>query len=95
MKKLTVPKLVMLFIAGFLLFLIAKVFLFGQYKLPKGGETKKTTIQTAQGKREVMVTDGVKHSISLSEIVSGGPPKDGIPPIDKPKFVSVAEASKS
>ncbi|MBI2051383.1 DUF3179 domain-containing protein, partial [Candidatus Roizmanbacteria bacterium] len=33
--------------------------------------------------------------ISLSEIVSGGPPKDGIPPIDKPKFVSVAEASKS
>ncbi|MBI2574749.1 DUF3179 domain-containing protein [Candidatus Woesearchaeota archaeon] len=29
-----------------------------------------------------------------AEIVSGGPPKDGIPPIDKPNFVSVEEAKK-
>lgn len=41
-----------------------------------------------------MITDGVKHSIPLEEIISGGPPKDGIPSIDKPKFVSIAEANQ-
>jgi len=32
--------------------------------------------------------------VPLSEIVSGGPPKDGIPSIDDPKFVSVEEAKE-
>lgn len=32
--------------------------------------------------------------VPLDEIVSGGPPPDGIPPIDEPKFVSVADARK-
>ncbi len=40
-----------------------------------------------------MVTDGVKHSVPLDEIVGGGPPKDGIPAIDNPKFVSSANAN--
>lgn len=40
----------------------------------------------------IMITDGVKHSIPLEEIISGGPPKDGIPPIDNPQFISVEEA---
>lgn len=30
----------------------------------------------------------------LNKILSGGPPKDGIPSIDKPKFISVEEADK-
>lgn len=42
--------------------------------------------------REIFVTDGVRHSIPLNEILSGGPPKDGIPSIDNPKFVEVSEA---
>jgi len=33
-----------------------------------------------------------KQSILPEEIVSGGPPKDGIPSIDNPKFVSIQEA---
>jgi len=37
-------------------------------------------------------TDFNKHSIPYSEILSGGPPKDGIPALDAPKFVSVSEA---
>ncbi len=37
-------------------------------------------------------TDFSKHSIPYSEILSGGPPKDGIPALDAPKFVSVSEA---
>ncbi|MAF59558.1 MAG: DUF3179 domain-containing protein [Candidatus Pacebacteria bacterium] len=42
--------------------------------------------------REVFVTDGVRHSIPLNEILSGGPPKDGIPSIYEPKFISIKEA---
>lgn len=38
-------------------------------------------------------TDFSKHTVPLTEIVSGGPPKDGIPPIDQPKFESVRAAS--
>jgi hypothetical protein len=37
-------------------------------------------------------TDFTRHSVPFGEIFSGGPPKDGIPPIDAPQFVSVAEA---
>ncbi|MCH9045093.1 MAG: DUF3179 domain-containing protein [SAR324 cluster bacterium] len=37
-------------------------------------------------------TDFSKHSVDFKEILSGGPPKDGIPPVDNPKFVAVREA---
>lgn len=37
-------------------------------------------------------TDFSRRSISFNEILSGGPPKDGIPAIDDPQFVSIAEA---
>lgn len=36
-------------------------------------------------------TDFSKSSIEFNEIPSGGPPKDGIPSIDKPQFKSIAE----
>lgn len=43
------------------------------------------------------MTDGwktniAKRSVDLKEIISGGPPKDGIPALDNPKFVSIEEA---
>ncbi len=38
-------------------------------------------------------TDFSKHSVPLSEISSGGPGKDGIPPIDEPKFITADEAA--
>ena len=34
-------------------------------------------------------TDFETRSVALSEIISGGPPRDGIPPIDDPKFESL------
>jgi hypothetical protein len=37
-------------------------------------------------------TDFSQHSVPLSEFQSGGPPRDGIPPIDNPRYVSPAEA---
>lgn len=39
-------------------------------------------------------TDFGKHTVPLDEIVSGGPPKDGIPAIDNPAFVTVGDADK-
>ena len=36
-------------------------------------------------------TDFSRHTVPLDEIVSGGPPRDGIPPIDEPNFVNPAK----
>ena len=37
-------------------------------------------------------TDFSRHTVDLSEIESGGPPKDGIPAIDRPRFVAIPMA---
>jgi hypothetical protein len=37
-------------------------------------------------------TDFTKHSVDYEEIISGGPPPDGIPAIDDPVFESVSDA---
>jgi hypothetical protein len=37
-------------------------------------------------------TDFAKRTVELAEIESGGPPKDGIPAIDRPRFVAVQAA---
>lgn len=39
-------------------------------------------------------TDFTKHTVPLSEIYSGGPPRDGIAPIDNPKFIPISQAEK-
>ncbi len=46
-------------------------------------------------KGEIKVAkDGTRYIIDPNKIRSGGPPKDGIPSIDNPKFVSVEEADQ-
>src|SRR5258708_4055361 len=42
--------------------------------------------------RDEWKTDVTKAIVPLSEIGPGGPPRDGIPPIDEPRFISPAEA---
>ncbi len=37
-------------------------------------------------------TDFDNHSIDIGRILSGGPPRDGIPSVDKPKFVTYEDA---
>jgi hypothetical protein len=37
-------------------------------------------------------TDFDRHCVPLSEISSGGPPRDGIPPLDRPLFVATSAA---
>lgn len=53
------------------------------------GEGPRIPFDTSEWK-----TDFTKHSVLLSEILSGGPPKDGIPAIDRPNFDVVADADK-
>ena len=39
-------------------------------------------------------TDFSRHTVPFTEILSGGPPRDGIPPIDQPKFIDFREANR-
>ncbi len=44
------------------------------------------------GAEREFTTDFTRHTVPYAEILSGGPPKDGIPAIDHPQFISVTEA---
>ena len=41
---------------------------------------------------DIKITEGKKHIIPLDKIKSGGPPKDGIPSIDHPKFAKIHDS---
>ncbi|MBI2048279.1 MAG: DUF3179 domain-containing protein [Parcubacteria group bacterium] len=95
--------IVLIVFAGIIAVVLWQRFTRDDFNLPRGGEAKTETISIPDGEadgntsfstKEIMVTDGVKHSVPLSEIIGGGPPKDGIPSIDNPKFISIAEAEK-
>jgi len=49
--------------------------------------------QVEQFSRTGWPTNFDRHGVPLTEIRSGGPPKDGIPALDHPRFVGVSEAS--
>ncbi|MCZ6915601.1 MAG: DUF3179 domain-containing protein [Gemmatimonadetes bacterium] len=55
--------------------------------------TTSASSQTRADRRE-FTTDFSKHTVPFEEIVSGGPPKDGIPSIDRPRFTNVREADR-
>ena len=38
--------------------------------------------------------DVSRHSVPIEEILPGGPPKDGIPALNRPKFVSTSDGNK-
>jgi hypothetical protein len=44
--------------------------------------------------KDYMERNGVKYIIDPDKIMGGGPPKDGIPSIDSPKYISITEAKK-
>ena len=79
-------------------FVLSRTVFRNDFNFPRAGDTQKETmtIQDNGGavEKEIMVTNGVKHSVPLDSILGGGPPKDGIPSIDRPKFISISEASK-
>ena len=56
--------------------------------------TLPATDSPPRGAEREFNTDFSKHSVAYDEILSGGPPKDGIPAIDQPKFVTVSQADE-
>lgn len=54
------------------------------------GMASAQVLQFPQG--EFPLTDYKKSSVSIDEILTGGPPRDGIPAIDKPAFIDTAAA---
>lgn len=66
----------------FIVVFLASMALFGAIAF--AGQT------SADWKREWPRTDFSKSSVDLAEIISGGPPKDGIPAIDNPQFMAVS-----
>lgn len=95
MKINTIILFLIIVVAGFFAW---QRFFRNDFNLPRSGEVQKETvkIQDISGvtEKEIMITNGVKHSVPLDSILGGGPPKDGIPSIDHPKFISIGEASK-
>ncbi len=57
--------------------------------LAVAGEEKKQTLPAGTGQRPF---DATRHSIPISEIEEGGPPRDGIPALFNPAFVSASDA---
>lgn len=45
-----------------------------------------------QGAEHEFSTDFTRHSVPYNIILSGGPPKDGIPAIDNPNYISITDA---
>lgn len=73
------------------IFVVARLGSFGQ----KASEvTSEITSKAIGGGFEFTEDQKMKARIPLSELRSGGPPKDGIPSIDNPKFISASEAEK-
>jgi hypothetical protein len=53
-----------------------------------------SAIAEAPWHREWPKTDFSRRAVALEEIHSGGPPKDGIPAIDRPRFVTIEVAAR-
>jgi hypothetical protein len=51
-----------------------------------------TVIDSETTGLQIMETNGIKHRIPLDKIKGGGPPKDGIPSIDDPKFAEIQDS---
>lgn len=72
-------------------FVVARLGLFGQ----KASQvTSDITNKSIGGGFEFTEDQKMRAKIPFSELRSGGPPKDGIPSIDNPKFMSASDADK-
>ncbi len=56
------------------------------------GVTPVSALSQSRADRREFKTDFSKQTVPFDEIVSGGPPKDGIPALDRPKFEDVRRA---
>jgi|TARA_Y100000310_G_scaffold337312_1_gene424089 hypothetical protein len=71
-----------------LIALLAFIFM----KPPEINTENSEIIETINNQGIKQTKDGLKYIVDPNKILSGGPPKDGIPSIDNPKFTTVQEA---
>ncbi len=65
----------------------------GQSEIPTIPKVQE--LEQMEEELDIKVTEGgVKYIVDPLKIVGGGPPKDGIPSIDNPRFVSLPEADQ-
>ncbi len=97
-------KYLILTVAIVAIFFVATLFIMNSKQTQKDGQEniqKSTNAESAQRSQKSSSNDGALggsanktfEEIPDSEILSGGPGKDGIPSIENPKFVSVKKAS--
>ncbi|MEL4304585.1 DUF3179 domain-containing protein [Methanococcoides sp. LMO-2] len=61
----------------------------------EGGIEKLPELTAMEEEMGILLTEmGVKYIVDPNDIVSGGPPMDGIPSIDNPEYVTVEEADR-
>ncbi|MBR9675389.1 DUF3179 domain-containing protein [Candidatus Woesearchaeota archaeon] len=74
--------------------MISLLFIISSCTPQNGFESIDVNISEELGDEIKVTKDGVKYIVDPNKIVGGGPPKDGIPSIDNPKYVTVAEADE-
>ncbi len=85
------------YLTVFILSLLLLAFLLSCTQATPTSQPPTTTPVTPPPQEEYDIkTDpsGVKYIVDPGKIVGGGPPKDGIPSIDNPKFVTLDEADQ-
>lgn len=83
-----------LFVAVFLVFAGLSIGA-GTHRKGKDHASELEITKNVEKNPEIKVDEqGVKYIIHPTKLMSGGPPKDGIPSIDKPRFVTVAKADR-
>jgi hypothetical protein len=58
------------------------------------GETPEAPDEEVRFSTSDWTTDFSRHTVPLDEFIGGGPPKDGIPAIDEPTFISAEQADE-
>ena len=66
----------------------------GQSEPPSGEALLDPDEKPPSGTQNEFSTDFSVHTVPYSEILSGGPPKNGIPAVDDPQFISIEEADE-
>ena len=66
----------------------------GKTAVVKPDHDYETALASARFRTAGWRTDFSRHTVPYSEILSGGVPRDGIPPIDDPRFVTQSDANE-
>jgi len=92
-KRKMIP--IFLILLGLIVFVVAfTTFLNNTSQQNKQQDSSRNAVTPVDNDEIKFTSDGTPYLIDPKRIRGGGPPKDGIPSIDNPKFISVEDADK-